>query len=122
MIGSRIGSVLIAGVGIAHLVPATAMLSRRRVEHLYGITVADSDVELLLRHRATFFGLLGVMLLVGAARARYRLPAAGAGALSLVSYIGLARCVGASNEELTQVMYVDIGLLGALAASVALTK
>ncbi|NMD54932.1 MULTISPECIES: hypothetical protein [Tsukamurella] len=66
-------------MGVAHLLPATAALSRDRVERAYGVTVPDADSELLLRHRATFFGLLGAALLAGAAEERYRWPAIVAG-------------------------------------------
>ncbi|HET8994348.1 MULTISPECIES: hypothetical protein [unclassified Rhodococcus (in: high G+C Gram-positive bacteria)] len=122
MLGSRIGSVLMAGVGVAHLVPATAVLSRRRIEELYGITVADPDVELLLRHRALFFGLVGVALIGSAARPRYRPPALLSGAVGLGSFVGLAYSIDGSSSALVRVARVDIGLLVALAAAAALTR
>ncbi|MEE2058227.1 hypothetical protein [Rhodococcus artemisiae] len=121
MFGTRLGSVLMAGVGIAHLIPAAAMMSRGRVEDVYGITVRDSDTELLLRHRATFFGLLGVGLIVGAVDSRYRLATLTSGALSLGSFVVLANTIGTSNNALTRVTRVDIGLLSALVAA-ALTS
>ena len=67
MTTNRIARALLASVGVAHLLPATAVLSRDRLERAYGVTVPDADTELLLRHRATFFGLLGTALLAGAA-------------------------------------------------------
>ena len=106
----------------SHLVPATAVLSRRRIEELYGITVADPDVELLLRHRALFFGLLGVALIGGAARPRYRRPALLSGVVGLGSFVGLAYSIDGSNGALVRVARVDIGLLGTLAAAAALTR
>ncbi|MFD6859402.1 hypothetical protein ACFWCF_18940 [Rhodococcus sp. NPDC060090] len=117
MFGTRLGSVLMAGVGFAHLVPATAMMSRDRVEDVYGITVNDSDTELLLRHRATFFGLIGVGLIVGAVDPRYRIAALASGALPLGSFVVLANTIGTSNDALTRVARVDVGLLGALATA-----
>lgn len=122
MRSSRIGSLLMAGVGVAHFVPATAVVSRRRVEDLYDVDATDRNVELLLRHRATFFGLVGAALLAGAVHPPYRLPALLAGVLSLGSFVGLTEAAGPANEELTHIVRVDVGLLGALAGAAALTR
>ncbi|ADG79330.1 Phosphopantetheine adenylyltransferase OS=Tsukamurella paurometabola (strain ATCC 8368 / DSM/ CCUG 35730 / CIP 100753 / JCM 10117 / KCTC 9821 / NBRC 16120/ NCIMB 702349 / NCTC 13040) OX=521096 GN=Tpau_2732 PE=4 SV=1 [Tsukamurella paurometabola] len=121
MVKQKLGRALLAGVGMAHLAPAVAIVSRDRLERSYGITVSDSDTELLLRHRATFFGLLGCGLIYAAAEPRYRGPAITAGAVSLGSYLALAQSIGA-GPRLMQVKRLDVGLLAALSAAAALTR
>lgn len=115
----RLASALLAAVGAAHLLPATAALSRARVERTYGVTLADDDTELLLRHRATFFGLLGAALLAGAADDRYRRPAIAAGAVSVGSFLLLARASDRLSPELQRVQRIDVALVVALAATAA---
>ncbi|CAM4009871.1 MULTISPECIES: hypothetical protein [Tsukamurella] len=121
MLKDTLGRTLLAGVGIAHLIPSVAVLSRDRVESTYGVAVADTDTELLLRHRATFFGLLGTGLIHAALRPDHRKPAVVAGAVSLGSYLALAQSIGA-GPRLEQVKRLDIGLLAALGAAAALTR
>lgn len=115
----RITSALLATVGIAHLLPATAARSRRRVERTYGVRVADPGTELLLRHRATFFGLVGAALLAGAADPRCRWPAIATGAASVASFLALAGPTDALSPQLRRVRDVDVVLLGMLGAAAA---
>lgn len=115
----RIAGALLAAVGVAHLLPATAVLSRARVERAYGVTVPDADTELLLRHRATLFGVLGTGLLAGAANDRYRWPAIAAGTVSVGSFLALAGPQGSLSPQLRGVQRVDVALLAALGAAAA---
>ncbi|WP_181873957.1 hypothetical protein, partial [Tsukamurella tyrosinosolvens] len=93
------------------------VLSRDRLERAYGVTVPDADTELLLRHRATFFGLLGTALLAGAADARYRRPALAAGAVSVGSFLALSGPSDTLSPQLRRVRQVDVALVAALVAA-----
>ncbi|CAM3108978.1 hypothetical protein [Tsukamurella hominis] len=115
----RMAGALLAAVGVAHLLPATAVLSRDRVERAYGVTVPDHDTELLLRHRATFFGILGAALLAGAADERFRWPAIAAGTASVGSFLALAGAAEAPSAQLRRVQQVDVALLAALGTAAA---
>ncbi|MCA0157117.1 hypothetical protein LB823_13015 [Tsukamurella sp. M9C] len=115
----RIAGPLLAAVGVAHLLPATAVLSRDRVERAYGVTVPDPDTELLLRHRATFFGILGTALLAGSADQRFRWPAIAAGTASVGSFLVLAAAAEGPSAQLRRVQHVDVVLLAALGAAAA---
>lgn len=123
MLRTRLGQLLLAGTGAAHLIPAAAVVSRERVEGTYGIvlTDADADLELLLRHRATFFAMLGTGLVGGAFVPRYRRLAILSGIVSLGSFIALAESIDGANPRLEQVKRVDIALVAALVAAGALT-
>ncbi|WP_336671466.1 hypothetical protein [Tsukamurella sp. USMM236] len=115
----RIAGALLAAVGVAHLLPAAAVLSRDRIERAYGVTVPDPDTELLLRHRATFFGILGTALLAGAADQRFRWPAIAAGTASVGSFLALAGAAEGPSAQLRRVQHVDVVLLAALGAAAA---
>jgi hypothetical protein len=46
-------------VGIIHQLPLTGVLSVSRLQVLYGVTITDPNLEILMRHRAVLFGILG---------------------------------------------------------------
>jgi hypothetical protein len=53
-------------VGIIHLLPLSGVLSAHRLQILYGIVIEDPNLEILMRHRAVLFGLLGAFLIAAA--------------------------------------------------------
>ena len=58
-------SALLAAAGLINLAPAIGVLSAARIERLYGLSVSGQpDLEILLRHRAALFGLLGAAMMV----------------------------------------------------------
>jgi hypothetical protein len=62
-------SAVLLMVGVLHLLPLVGVVSRAQLTRLYGVEVDTPTLELLLRHRAVLFGLLGAFLLVAAFRA-----------------------------------------------------
>jgi hypothetical protein len=101
-----------------HLLPLAGVLGANRLATLYGLPVSDPNLEILLRHRAVLFGLLGVFLIWAAFRPG--LPAAGlaAGAVSVVSFLALAFAVGGYNPQLARVVAADLVAAAALAAGI----
>jgi hypothetical protein len=101
---------------LVNAVPAVAVVSRARLEDLYGVPVVTAELELLLRHRALLFGVVAAWLVLAAWRPELRVIA---GALALVSMLGwvvLAALTGAGSPLLDRVTRVDLvasGLLGA---------
>jgi hypothetical protein len=55
----RVLSVCLFVVGVIHLLPLAGVLGASRLSALYGIAVAEPNLERLLRHRAVLFGVLG---------------------------------------------------------------
>ena len=98
-------------VGVIHLlplvVPLVGVLGAARLAALYGIPVAEPNVEILLRHRAVLFGALGGFLVCAAFRPRLHAAALGAGAISVVSFLLLAYTVDAYNVQIGRVVAVD---------------
>jgi hypothetical protein len=111
--GVTVGLVL---VGLLHLLPAVGMLGAARLQQLYGLDVSEPSLQLLMRHRALLFGLLGVGLLIAAFK-----PAWHGGALlvATVSVLGFL-VLGAGeplNAAVQRVWWADVAALGVLALS-----
>jgi hypothetical protein len=77
-------------VGVLHLLPLVGVVSRAQLMRLYGVEVDTPTLELLLRHRAVLFGLLGAFLLVAAFRVPLQWAALVAAAVSVGSFLLLA--------------------------------
>jgi hypothetical protein len=58
--------------GLIHLLPLPGVLGSERLTTLYGLSFSESNLAILMRHRAVLFGLLGVVLIVAAFRPMLR--------------------------------------------------
>ena len=94
-------------VGIIHLLPLSGVLSAHRLQILYGIVIEDPNFEILMRHRAVLFGLLGAFLIAAAFIPSLQLAALAAGFVSVVSFLFLAATVGSFNEQINRVVIAD---------------
>lgn len=101
-------------VGIIHLLPLSGVLSAERLVALYGVPINDANLEILLRHRAVLFGLLGGFLLFAAFKPKFQLSALCAGFISVLSFLYLAWTVGSYNQQIARVFLADIVALGFL--------
>ena len=113
-------SVLLIIAGIIHLLPVTGVLGAEHLSGLYDVIVTGPDLEILLRHRAVLFGLLGLFLIFAAFKAEYQLAALTAGIISALSFILIALSVGAYNEAIYRVILADIVALIMLAIAALL--
>jgi hypothetical protein len=94
--------------GAIHLPPLVGVLGRARLAKLYGVTVAEPNLEILMRHRAVLFGLLGAFFVYAAFRPALWDLGLIAGIVSIVAFIGLARTVGGATPQLSRVVRVDV--------------
>ena len=90
-------------VGVIHLVPLSGVLGVERLNSLYGISIDNPDLAILMRHRAVLFGLLGLLCVYAAVKPSLQFIALTAGALSVGSFLFLAYAAGGYNEELHRV-------------------
>jgi hypothetical protein len=95
-------------VGVIHLIPLSGALSVERLNSLYGISITDPDLSILMRHRAVLFGLLGLFCIYAAVKPPLQFIALTAGAVSVVSFLYLAFATGGYNEELRRVFIADL--------------
>ena len=106
-------------VGVIHLLPLPGVLGGERLAALYGVGAADPNLQLLLRHRAVLFGLLGLLCVVAAFRPGLQPLAFGAGFVSVVSFLALARGFE-PTPQIARVVVADwIALASLVAGAVA---
>lgn len=97
--------VLLAAI---HVVPVVGVASTARLYALYGVTVEDPNLEILLRHRALLFGLLGALLAYAAIRPELHRLGLLAAFVSVTSFLVLAYEVGGFTSDLSSVVRADI--------------
>ncbi len=100
-------AVSLAIVGIIHMMPVAGVFGVERLNVLYGLSIDDPNLAILMRHRAVLFGLLGVFCLVAAARQSLQLIALVAGAISVFSFLVLTYATGGYNDEVGRVVTAD---------------
>ena len=109
---------LLVLVGIIHLLPVSGVLGVKRLAALYGVSLGEPNLEILMRHRAILFGLLGLFLLYAAFQPALQSIAIVAGVISVVSFIAIAWSVGGSNDAIRKVVIADIiATVGLVAAA-----
>jgi hypothetical protein len=105
-------------VGVIHLLPLSGVLGGARLVSLYGVPIGDPNMEILMRHRAVLFGLLGAFLIYAAVKPPLQGIALLAGLISVASFMILAWSVGGFNAQLATVFKADVVALGCLAIGV----
>lgn len=103
----RDAAAALIGAALIHLLPLPGLAGAAALEGLYGLPALDPASELLLRHRALLFGLLGGGLLLTLRLPDWRLPLL---ALTLASDIGfllLALAADPLNMPLQRVAAFD---------------
>lgn len=101
-------TVLFLLAAMVNLAPSVGVLSGARLEALYGITVRDPNLLLLMRHRAVLFAVVGGLLLAGAFHPPLRDVATLCGMLSMVSFVVLAMLTEGINPSLNRVLLIDL--------------
>lgn len=103
----RLASVMLFIVGVIHLLPVSGVLGKSRLQSLYGLTVDDPNLLILMRHRSVLFGLLGAFLLYAAIDPALQPIAYIAGAVSVVSFLLIATSAGYANAQIRRVVTAD---------------
>ena len=101
-------SLMLLILGLIHLMPVVGALHATKLTAMYGVVVADPNLEILLRHRAVLFGLLGGLCLMAAFRPGLQNTALVFGVVSVASFLGLAWSVGGYNAALARVVVADL--------------
>ena len=104
---SKLVAVLLLIVGIIHLLPVVGVLGGDRLNSLYGLNLDEPNLQILMRHRAVLFGLLGALLIAAAFLPGLRTLALLAGLVSVGSFLLLAWGTPLYNEALRRVVVAD---------------
>lgn len=116
-------SAMLVLVGIIHVLPLAGVMGGDRLARLYGVAIDDPNLEILLRHRAVLFFILGAFLIYAAFRPGLQWIALVAAFISVVSFLWLAWTVGGYNAQLARVFKADlIALVGLLIAAAAYSR
>lgn len=101
-------------VAVIHLLPLSGALGADQLAKLYGVSAAEPNLAILLRHRAVLFGLLGALLAAAAFVPVLQPAALTAGLLSVGSFLLLAWLVGGYNAQLSRVFAADLVAMACL--------
>lgn len=107
-------SAMLVLVGFIHLLSLSGVLGSERLASLYGLQFNEPNLEILMRHRAVLFGLLGAFMVFAAFKPAFQTVAFIAGFISVVSFLYLAWAVGSYNEQVGRVFVADVVALAFL--------
>lgn len=94
--------------GLINTIPVLLAFLPSRITDSYGITLPDANYELLLRHRAVLFGIVGGLMIYSAMIKKYYDLATLIGMVSMVSFLLLYFLIdGKINIALIRVMQID---------------
>lgn len=113
-------TLLLIVVGLINFLPIVGALSADRIAQAYAIEVSGRDLELLLRHRALLFGILGGFILYAAFRPDLQPAAMVMAGVSMAGFLLLAWPAADLNPALRRVLAVDLVGLLLLSAAAAL--
>lgn len=104
-------SAMLLVAGVIHLLPLSGALGSERLAALYGLPFSEPDLEILMRHRAVLFGLLGAFLVFAAFQHALQTAAYIGGFISVISFLCIAWSVGGYNPQVARVVIADVAAL-----------
>lgn len=113
-------TLLLLVVAVIHIIPISGFAGVSRLESLYGIPVSGADIEILMRHRAVLFGILGIFFAYAAFTPSLQPLAFIAAFVSIASFFYLAISVGDYNAAIQKVVIADVVAAIALVAAIIL--
>ncbi len=115
-----IWTALVLLAALINLAPVAGAFSAERMSALYGVAIADPDLEILMRHRAVLFGVVGGLLVAMAFRPALRATGYAVGFASMISFVLLAGLVGDYGDGIRRILLVDGVGIAALAGAAAI--
>lgn len=100
-----------------NLAPVLGAVSSERMAAFYGVGLEDPNLQILMRHRAVLFGLVGGVLLLAAFHPPLRTLGYVLGFSSMLSFLLIASLVGGYGPEIRRVILVDLVGIAALAGA-----
>ena len=110
---------LLLVVAVIHLLPLSGAAGARQLRTLYGFEIDSPDLEILMRHRAVLFGILGGFFAYAAFVPALQPIAFVAASISVLSFFYLARTVGSYGPAIGRVVRADV-VAGVCLAAAAL--
>ena len=101
-------TLLVLVAAAINLAPVLGAFAPERMTALYGVDLSDPNLEILMRHRAVLFGLVGGLLVAAAFVRRLRGTGYVVGFASMLSFLLIAWMVGGYGAEIGRVVLVDV--------------
>lgn len=79
--------------GMINFLPSILAFFPNKISESYGIQIPDQNFELLLRHRAILFGIIGGIMIYSAITKKYYSLAVVIGVISMVSFLFLFKFI-----------------------------
>ena len=111
---------LVVAVGIINFLPVLGVLSAERIAGAYDVEVAGNDMEILLRHRALLFGIVGGFVFYSLFNPAMQGAALTLAGISMVGFLVLVFMVGGHNAALQRIMLADVAGIACLAGAIAI--
>ncbi|TDR23568.1 phosphopantetheine adenylyltransferase [Marinicella litoralis] len=106
-------------IGLINFLPLIGLLSTAQLSQAYGVVINNNELEVLMRHRALLFGIMGGFVFCALFKPQLRTAALVMTGISMVGFLFLVWSVGEVNDALMKVTMVDIlGILCLLLAVV----
>ena len=110
-------TLLVLVAAAINLAPVLGALAPERMTALYGVDLEDPNLQILMRHRAVLFGVVGGLLLVAAFHPPMRTIGYAVGFASMLSFLLIAWLVGGYSAEIRRVILIDWVGIAALAGA-----
>lgn len=95
--------------GVINIAPSILAILPHKISSSYGVEIPDSNFELLLRHRAVLFGIVGGVMIYSSITKRNYPMSVCIGLISMISFVVLLKLTnGEVNPELNKVMKIDV--------------
>jgi len=107
-------------VGLINFTPVLAMFSTTKLERAYAVRLPSKDLQLLMRHRALLFGVVGGFVLCSVFLPVFQVAAMVMAAISMAGFVVLAAQIGGTNTALRRVVLADLVGLAVLLVAVLL--
>ncbi|MCZ8237101.1 MAG: hypothetical protein O9346_01650 [Leptospiraceae bacterium] len=95
-------------VAIIHILPLFGAQGNNALNKMYGLVIEESNLSILMRHRAILFGIVAMILIYAIFFPMYRPMAILIGFVSVISFLILAWSVGGINDPLKRVVIADL--------------
>lgn len=107
----KIASIILVLVGIINILPIMVFFSPKQTERLYGLTLEGETLEILIRHRGVLLSIVGIALIVVAAKPEFRMFAISLAFISKIVFIFLTLTTNNYATQLKQVALIDVGAM-----------
>ncbi len=95
-------------VGVINFLPVFGLFSANQMAQVYAVDLANNELQMLMRHRALLFGIIGGFVLCALFKPKYQPVAMIMAGISMVGFLVLVWMVGDTNEAILNVTRVDV--------------